>query len=100
LWSSLTIHGSLATSAPDHSRRSFTAHYIPASQSYLWGRHARGDDERTVFVNGVEIILHDDKPRRWIQAKTRALPGLLRTHAPRLYQGLKAAKAGWQKRRR
>jgi phytanoyl-CoA hydroxylase len=35
LWSSLTIHGSLATTRPDKSRRSFTAHYVPSSQTYL-----------------------------------------------------------------
>ena len=44
LWSSLTIHGSLATTQPDRSRRSFTAHYIPASQTYLWGRKAEGSN--------------------------------------------------------
>lgn len=35
LWDSRTIHGSLATTTPEHSRRSLTAHYIPSSTDLL-----------------------------------------------------------------
>jgi phytanoyl-CoA hydroxylase len=39
LWSSRTIHGSLATETPERSRRSFTAHYIPDTSRFLqWQR--------------------------------------------------------------
>lgn len=39
LWSSQTIHGSLPTSQPGRSRRSFTAHYIPHGARFLqWHR--------------------------------------------------------------
>jgi phytanoyl-CoA hydroxylase len=92
-WSSLTIHGSLPTSASDHSRRSFTAHYIPASQSYLWGRQDHGTGP-TMVANGVEIVLHGNRPLGGLAAKARSARSYLRAHAPRLYQGLKTAKAG------
>ncbi|HET6518540.1 MAG TPA: phytanoyl-CoA dioxygenase family protein [Geminicoccaceae bacterium] len=95
LWSSLTIHGSLAATSPDHSRRSFTAHYIPVSQSYLWTRKTPGS-ELQAAVNGVEIILHGDKPRTWIQARPGAARAFLRTHAPLLFRGLRAARLRWQ----
>lgn len=35
LWSSKTIHGSLATTEPARSRSSFTAHFVPQSQGLL-----------------------------------------------------------------
>ena len=35
LWNAKTIHGSLATSQPDHSRSSLTAHYIPSSTRFM-----------------------------------------------------------------
>lgn len=34
-WSAKTIHGSLETSQPNHSRCSFTAHFIPESTGFL-----------------------------------------------------------------
>lgn len=34
-WNAWTIHGSLPTTTPDLSRRSLTAHFIPASQRFL-----------------------------------------------------------------
>ena len=34
-WNGKTIHGSLDTSDPQYSRRSFTAHYIPESHRFL-----------------------------------------------------------------
>jgi phytanoyl-CoA hydroxylase len=34
-WNSRTIHGSLATTQPEFSRASFTAHYIPDSAQFL-----------------------------------------------------------------
>lgn len=34
-WNSKTIHGSLTTTHPEHSRKSLTAHFIPASKDYV-----------------------------------------------------------------
>jgi phytanoyl-CoA hydroxylase len=34
-WNAKTVHGSLETTRPRHSRSSFTAHYIPDSSRYL-----------------------------------------------------------------
>jgi phytanoyl-CoA hydroxylase len=79
LWNSLTIHGSLPTVAPQFSRRSFTAHYIP--QSHHFQRpFAKTSKSRTMLVNGVEVSLHADN---------RSLLGLLknslREDFPQLY---------------
>jgi phytanoyl-CoA hydroxylase len=93
LWSSLTIHGSLATTRPGKSRRSFTAHYIPASQAYLWGRKARGSDRQAVF-NGVAVTLHGDRPRGAVRAGLRAAERLLEARAPAVHGALKALKSG------
>jgi phytanoyl-CoA hydroxylase len=97
LWSSLTIHGSLPTGNARCARRSFTAHYVPASQDFEWKVQAAGA-RRTVSVNGVEIALHrndasllarlrhglrDELPRayglaqrirQWIKPSAGALP--------------------------
>jgi phytanoyl-CoA hydroxylase len=34
-WNALTIHGSLETTCPEFSRKSLTAHFIPASKDYV-----------------------------------------------------------------
>ena len=60
LWSSKTIHGSLDTTAPHYSRRSFTGHYISESQEFLWFHKYRGS-RKTMTVNGVKVTLHGDK---------------------------------------
>lgn len=84
LWSSLTVHGSLPTTEPRRSRKSFTAHYIPVSHDFLWNRLDRGGRREIVF-NGTRIARHKDHWRWRFQAKAalretlRDLhPGLLR----------------------
>lgn len=84
LWSSLTVHGSLATTEPGRSRKSFTAHYIPVSHDFLWNRATRGAKREIVF-NHTRIARHKDQWRWRFQAKAafreflRDLhPGLLR----------------------
>jgi phytanoyl-CoA hydroxylase len=76
LWSSLTIHGSLPTTAPARSRRSFTGHYIGRSESLKPPPGAGG----SVVLGGMEILYHGDQ---------RSLAGraasLLRTEYPRAY---------------
>jgi phytanoyl-CoA hydroxylase len=91
LWSSLTIHGSLATARPDRSRRSFTAHYIPCSQTYLWGRRARGSAQEVV-VNEVPVTLHGDEPLGPVAGALRAGERRLMHGAPGLFRFMKSVK--------
>jgi phytanoyl-CoA hydroxylase len=93
LWSSLTIHGSLATTEPKRSRRSLTAHYVPASQTYLWGRKAEGS-RRELVINGVPVTQHGDRPRGPLRATLRRAERLLEATAPAIHRAVKAAKAG------
>lgn len=91
LWSSLTIHGSLATTRPDRSRRSFTAHYIPGSQDFLWGRRARGSSAE-IMVDRVPVVLHGDRPLGQVHGALRAGERALRRHAPALFGAVKSVK--------
>jgi phytanoyl-CoA hydroxylase len=74
LWSSLTIHGSLPTTAPACSRRSFTGHYIGRSES-LKPPHGAG-----VVLGGMEILHHSDQRNLAGRAAS-----LLRAQCPRAY---------------
>ena len=79
IWTSLTIHGSLPTTDPRFSRRSFTAHYVPQSHAYQWNVRDVAA-RRSIMVNNVEVILHrqDDT---WFQRLRNAI----RSDWPRLY---------------
>lgn len=59
LWSSLTIHGSLPTADARCSRRSFTAHYVPASHPYQWNVRPHASS-RSMRINKVDVVLHLD----------------------------------------
>lgn len=59
LWSSKTIHGSLATTEPHRSRASFTAHYVPRSMG-LKQFQARIRPLSLKTVNGLEIHVPKD----------------------------------------
>lgn len=59
LWSSQIIHGSLPTADPRCSRRSFTAHYVPASHPYQWNVRPHAS-RRSMRFNKVEVVLHRD----------------------------------------
>jgi phytanoyl-CoA hydroxylase len=61
-WSSRTIHGSLETSTPDHSRSSCTAHFI-ARTSKLVQFQARTIRLNLEEANGVLIYRHKDQAR-------------------------------------
>jgi phytanoyl-CoA hydroxylase len=91
LWSSLAIHGSLETTRPDRSRRSFTAHYIPCSQTYLWGRRARGS-AREIVVNEVPVTLHGDRPLGPVGGALRVGERRLMNSAPGLFRAMKSVK--------
>lgn len=95
IWSSLTVHGSLATTAPQYSRRSFTAHYIPMSHSYRWLRRYPGS-HRSIAMNGVEIVQHQQQMALALQLEHRLrvdLPMLYRCYRPayRCYSGVRHA---------
>ncbi|WP_431857672.1 phytanoyl-CoA dioxygenase family protein [Azospirillum sp.] len=92
LWSSLTVHGSLPTTEPRCSRKSFTAHYIPQSHGYLWGRHVRGA-QREIAVNGVRIARHADQGS-WATQTKAAVRELLHARAPWLLAGALALRRG------
>lgn len=79
LWSSLTIHGSLPTADPRCSRRSFTAHYVPASQAYQWNVRPQAS-RRSMRFNKVDVVLHRDDSS-WL----RRLRNRVREDWPRTY---------------
>ena len=86
MWNSMVIHGSLPTSDPRQSRRSFTAHYVPSSHQYLWNVRP-GISRRSTMINDVEVILHRDDgtwPKR--------LRNAVRSGLPRLYGLAQAAR--------
>jgi len=61
-WSSKTIHGSLATSQQEYSRRSFTGHYIPVRDQFLqW--QSRINPLYLKEING--MLVHYPKNQRW-----------------------------------
>lgn len=90
LWNSLTIHGSLPTEAPDHSRKSFTAHYIPQSHEFLWARRLPGS-QREIVVNGMRVARHKDQGAWPTQAKAWLREALL--GRPALWRGAMALKS-------
>ena len=79
MWNSMVIHGSLPTTDPRHSRRSFTAHYVPRSHQYQWNVRSRAS-RRSIVVNQVEVILHRDDST-WLARARNAV----RSELPRLY---------------
>ncbi|MBV9784583.1 MAG: phytanoyl-CoA dioxygenase family protein [Acidisphaera sp.] len=83
LWTSRTIHGSLPTTEPGYSRKSFTGHYVGASRDYGW-QVETSSSERTMLVNGMPVVLHGQRnARNMIHARfTRPLRAALRTRAP------------------
>jgi len=81
LWSSRTIHGSLPTSQPDRSRRSFTAHYIPDDSRFLqWHRRIVPLD--LTMVQGVAVHHPKDLNRLRYRARyhtEQRFPGAMAT---------------------
>ncbi len=79
MWNSMVIHGSLPTTDPHHSRRSFTAHYVPRSHQYQWNVRSQAS-RRSIVVNQVEVILHRDDGT-WM----RRVRNGVRSGLPRVY---------------
>jgi phytanoyl-CoA hydroxylase len=82
-WHARTIHGSLPTSQPERSRRSFTAHYIPQSHRFLqW--QSRPKALRYSLVNGMRMAHPKDQGR----AMNRAVL-FVETRFPRVFRNAK-----------
>jgi phytanoyl-CoA hydroxylase len=67
-WNSQTIHGSLDSKHPDHSRSSVTCHAIPLSDRFLQ-LQLRLIDTPTDMINGVAVY----RPKDLAKAKNRAV---------------------------
>jgi phytanoyl-CoA hydroxylase len=88
LWNSMTIHGSLPTTDPQFSRRSFTGHYMPQSQQLL--RHlVKHTTPNTMTVNGVPITLHCDH-----RSPLGKVKSAMRDHCPQLYWFMQQIREG------
>jgi phytanoyl-CoA hydroxylase len=82
-WHARTIHGSLPTSQPERSRRSFTAHYIPESHRFLqW--QSRPKELRYSVVNGMRVA----RPKDQARALNRAV-FFVETRFPRIFRNAK-----------
>jgi len=80
-WSSKTIHGSLKTTRPEHSRSSLTAHFIPTSMEFLqW--QTRIKPLHLKDINGVMVHCPKDQNRwhnRLIMALETSFPKTFQT---------------------
>jgi phytanoyl-CoA hydroxylase len=84
-WASKTIHGSLRTTEPTRSRRSFTAHFIPDSNRFLQYQ-TRVRPLKTELVNGIQV----HHPKDLSKAANR-LVFFVETRFPRIFQMMKRA---------
>jgi phytanoyl-CoA hydroxylase len=84
-WAARTIHGSLDTTEPTRSRRSFTAHFIPEASRFLQFQ-TRVRPLKTEFVNGVRVHHPKDLSRAVNRAVLR-----VETRFPRAFQIAKKA---------
>ena len=85
IWSANTIHGSLPTTQPDFSRRSFTAHWIPASTELLQFQ-SRTRPMQYDVLNGTQIA----RPKDLARLKNRAILWV-ETRFPTLFNAVKKA---------
>jgi len=84
-WAAKTIHGSLRTTQPTRSRRSFTAHFIPDRSRFLQYQ-TRVKPLTTKVVNGMKV----HHPKDLSQPANRAA-FFVETHFPRTFQMTKRA---------
>ncbi len=90
MWKSMVIHGSLPTGDERWSRRSFTAHYVPASHPYKWNVRS-AQSARSLRLNRVEVMLHADDGSRVARLRNH-----VRAEWPRLYGALRGLWRGAQ----
>ena len=84
-WAAKTIHGSLRTTEPTRSRRSFTAHFIPDRSRFLQFQ-TRVRPLKTELVNGMRV----HHPKDLSKAANRAVL-FVETRFPRTFQMTKRA---------
>jgi phytanoyl-CoA hydroxylase len=84
-WAAKTIHGSLRTTEPTRSRRSFTAHYIPDRSRFLQYQ-TRIKPLKTQLVNGMRV----HHPKDLSKAANRAIL-FVETRFPGTFQMTKRA---------
>ncbi|HJU16534.1 MAG TPA: phytanoyl-CoA dioxygenase family protein [Stellaceae bacterium] len=84
-WTAKTIHGSLCTTEPGCSRRSFTAHFIP-DRSRLLQFQTRVRPLKTELVNGMQV----HRPKDLSKAANRVV-FFVETRFPRTFQMTKRA---------
>jgi phytanoyl-CoA hydroxylase len=84
-WAAKTIHGSLGTTDPTRSRRSFTAHFIPDRCRFLQFQ-TRIKPIKTEFLNGMKV----HHPKDLSNTANRAVL-FLETRFPRTFQLTKRA---------
>ena len=84
-WAAKTIHGSLRTTQPSRSRRSFTAHFIPDRSRFLQFQ-TRVRPLKTELVNGIRV----HHPKDLSKAANRAV-FFAETRFPRTFQIAKRA---------
>jgi phytanoyl-CoA hydroxylase len=84
-WAAKTIHGSLRTTEPTRSRRSFTAHFIPDRSRFLQFQ-TRIKPLKTELVNGMRV----HHPKDVSKASNRAVL-FMETRFPRTFQFTKRA---------
>ena len=82
-WAAKTIHGSLRTTQPSRSRRSFTAHFIPDRSRFLQFQ-TRVRPLNTELVNGIRV----HHPKDLSKAANRAV-FFAETRFPRTFQLMK-----------
>lgn len=84
-WAAKTIHGSLRTTQPARSRRSFTAHFIPDRSRFLQFQ-TRIRPLKTELVNGMSV----HHPKDLSKAANRVVL-FVETRFPRTFQIMKRA---------
>jgi phytanoyl-CoA hydroxylase len=84
-WAAKTIHGSLRTTEPTRSRRSFTAHFIPDRSRFLQYQ-TRVRPLKTALVNGMKV----HHPKDLSKSGNRAVL-FVETRFPRAFQMAKRA---------
>ena len=89
LWNSLTIHGSLATQDPKHSRASVTCHAIPESHRFLQ-LQARIMKLDLMCANGVSVHCPKD-----LRRLTNRAIFYFETHHPQTFYWAKRTGSKW-----
>jgi phytanoyl-CoA hydroxylase len=84
-WAAKTIHGSLRTTEPTRSRRSFTAHFIP-NQSRFLQFQTRVRPLKTELMNGMSV----HHPKDLSKTANRAVL-FVETRFPRTFRFTKRA---------